>query len=334
MIRKSLCIIGTVAALTWPGAALAVYTETSTVTVKDKGEPVPGQTVVITQKETVPQSDPQKPKPKPKIKKVYRLKTDKNGKVVIPIDMQDNRPGIYYDVTLGDPRSPSSRTMRDIAIGDMVFGGALDFTNVLPTAQTAFVAVNGAQPLRYMPSGWSLIIGLDVGVGESWNKYGDFPTFDGNGAGVGAFFAARYYTQSGWFFAPEFGGMSLNVSGRNADGAFSNIQWMTYEGGQVGYRFSGTTKPLNVYVGAGAAQAGYRVGVDSAFFNESMSKTLNGWTVHTGFEVQPAPMSAPNLWVGFDYRYSRFDGVIVDDPVSGGMHFFSARVSYQIPVGR
>jgi len=334
MIRKPLCIIGTVAALTWSGAALAVYTETSTVTVTDQGKPVPGQTVVITQKETVPQTDAQKPKPKPRIKKVFRLKTGKNGKIIIPIDMQDNRPGIYYDVTLGDPRSPSSRTMRDIAIGDMVFGGGLDFTNVAPTAQTAYEVVSGSQPVRYMPSGWTIGVGVEFGVGESRNDYGNVPTFNGSGAGGGAFFAARYYTQSGWFFAADVGGMGLNVNGRNADGAFSKVQSMTYEEVQAGYRFSGTTNPINVYVGGGAAQAKYTVGVDSTLFNESMTRVLDGWTVHTGFEVQPAPMSVPNLWVGFDYRYSRFDGTIVDDRVSGRINFFAATVSYQIPVGR
>ena len=124
------------------------------------------------------------------------------------------------------------------------------------------------------------------------------------------------------------------MNGRNADGAFSNIQWMTYEEGQVGYRFSRATNPVNVFVGAGAAQAGYRVGFDSAFFNESMSKTLNGWTVRTGVEFQPAPMAVPNLWLGFNYRFARFDGTIEDDRVSGRLNFFSATLIYEIPVGR
>ena len=128
--------------------------------------------------------------------------------------------------------------------------------------------------------------------------------------------------------------MGLNVNGKNPDGAFSNIRWMAFEGGQIGYSFRkpGST-PLNVYLGAGAAQAGYRVGIDTRFFQESMDLTLNGWSVHAGLEVQPAPQSVPNLWLGLDYRYSYFSGTIGVDPVSGGLHFVSATLSYQIPVG-
>jgi hypothetical protein len=336
MTRKSLRIVASLVALIWSSAALAIYQETS-VTVTDQGKPVPGQTVTLTEKEKEPRKDPQRPPPKPHIKRVVKLRTNKDGKIVIPVDLDDNRPGIYYDLTLltSDGRS---RTMRDIAIGDLILGGTLDFTNVPPTAQTAVQTVNAiqpVQPVRYMPSGWEIIVGVNVGGAENWNHYGDFPTFNGSGGGGGGFVAPRYYTQSGWFFAAEFGGMGLGVNGRNDDGAFAKVQWITYEGGQVGYRFSGgTTNPINVYVGAGAAQSAYNVGIDRAFFSESMTKTLNGWTAHAGFEIQPAPMTWPNVWVGFDYRYSYSSGTIGDDPVSGGMHFFSATASYQIPVGR
>jgi hypothetical protein len=336
MTRTSLRITSVVVALLWSGAALAIYQDT-TVTVTDQSKPVPGQTVTLTEKEKEPRKDPQRPPSKPHIKRVVKLKTDKDGKFVVPVDLDDNRPGIYYDVTLHTPDG-RSRTMRDIPIGDFILGGKLDFTNVPLTSATVVETVNAVQPVqpvRYMPSGWEIVIGVNVGGGESSNNYGNFPTFNGSGGGGGGFIAPRFYTQSGWFFAPEFGGMGVSVNGRNDDGAFSKIQWMVFEGGQMGYRFSGgAINPINVYVGAGAAQSQYRVGVDTADFSESMTKTLNGWTAHTGFEVQPAPMSVPNLWVGFDYRYSHFSGTIGDDPVSGTVHVFSATASYQIPVGR
>jgi hypothetical protein len=341
MTRTSLRSIAATIALLWSGAALAIYQET-TVTVTDQGKPVPGQTVTLTETEKPPQRDPQQPKPKPHIKRVVKLKTNQDGKIVVPVDLDDNRPGIYYDVTLhtSDGRS---RTMRDIAIGDFILGGKLDFTNVPLTSATAVAtAVNAlqpVQPVRYMPSGLEIVIGVNVGGAESWNNYGNFPTFSGSGGGGGAFVVPRYYTQSGWFIGAEFGGMGVDINGRNDAGAFSKIQSIVYEGGQVGYRFGGgIINPVNVYVGVDAAQSRYNVGINADFTRdfpgESMTRTLNGWSTHGGFEVQPMPMRLPNLYVGFDYRYSYFSGRIGDDPVSGGVHFFSATATYQIPVGR
>ena len=106
------------------------------------------------------------------------------------------------------------------------------------------------QPVSYVPSGWALVIGGNVGGGQSWNRYEDFPIFDGDGFGGGGSLAARYYAPSGFFIGPEIGVMGLNVNARNPDGAFSNIRWMAFEGLQVGYSFNkpGTT-PLNVYFG-------------------------------------------------------------------------------------
>ena len=338
MIGKSSRIVASmaaIAALVWASTALAVYQETP-VTVTDQGKPVPGQTVTLTQKE----KDPQQPKKKPKIKRVVKLKTNKEGKIVVGYDDSDKRPDIVYDVTwrTSDGRT---RTIRDVTIADLIALGTLDFTNVPATSEAvSHTATTGqprqpVEPLRYMPSGWTIVIGVNVGGGESWNHYGTFPTFDGSGAGGGGFFAARYYTASGFFIAPEFGAMALNVNGRNEVGAFSKIQWMAFEGAQGGFRFNGPqSTAVNVYFGAGASQAGYKVGIDSDAFSESMSKTLNGWSAHTGFDAQVAPVSLPNLWVGFDYRYSYWRGTIGDDPVRGGVHFFSATASYQFPVAR
>src|ERR1035438_83266 len=87
MIGKSsrvVASIAAIAALGWASAALALYQESS-VTVTDQGKPVPEQTVTLTEKEKVPQKDPQQPKPKPRIKRIVKLKTTKNGKIAGPV---------------------------------------------------------------------------------------------------------------------------------------------------------------------------------------------------------------------------------------------------------
>lgn len=344
MARKSLSIVAAVLTVVWSGAALAVYLEKE-VTVTDKSEPVPEQTVTLTAKE----KDPKQPDKPPKVIRVVKYKTNRAGKIVVKVDDKENRPGIIYDFKLSSDDG-RSRTMRDITYATL-FGGALDFTNVAVVNETPRTnepprqprtsrprtaqPMQPVQPISYIPSGWVIVIGGNVGGGQSWNRYEDFPVFDGSGFGGGGFLAARYYFPSGFFIGPEIGAMGLNVDGKNPDGAFSNIRWMTFEGGQIGYAINKPGSiPLNVYVGAGAAQAGYRVGIDTRFFQESMDLTLNGWSAHAGLEVQPAPQSVPNLWLGLDYRYSYFSGTIGVDPVSGGLHFVSATLSYQIPVGR
>jgi len=330
MTRRSVFLIAAVSATIWSGAALAVYQETS-ITVTDKGTPVPGQTVVLTEKH----KDPQRPHKKPTIKHLVKHKTNKEGKFAFKYDDKNNRPDIVYDLTLitADGRS---RTMRDVTFSTVIAGGSFDFTNVPLTSETAYEAqiAQTVQPVSYVPSGWTFVIGANVGGGQSWNHYGNIPVFDGDGWGAGGFVAARYNFGSGWFAGPEAGGMALGVNGKNPDGAFSKIRWMAYEGGQVGYAFRtpGTT-PINVYVGAGASQAGYQVGIDAKGFFDSMSKTLDGWSAHAGIEVQPAPYAVPNLWIGVDYRYSYWRGTIGEDAVSGGVHFVSAAVSYQFPAG-
>ena len=60
MTKRPLGIIAAVLAIIWSSAALAVYQETS-VTVTDKGTPVPEQTVTLTVKEKDPRR-PQKPR--------------------------------------------------------------------------------------------------------------------------------------------------------------------------------------------------------------------------------------------------------------------------------
>src|SRR5258705_12079030 len=92
MTRRPLGIIAAVLAIIWSSAALAVYQETS-VTVTDKGTPVPEQTVTFTVKE----NDPQRPQ-KPKIKRVVKHKTNHDAKIVVNYDDKENRPDIIVAI--------------------------------------------------------------------------------------------------------------------------------------------------------------------------------------------------------------------------------------------
>src|SRR5438874_176588 len=96
MARKSLSIVAAVLTVVWSGAALAVYQETE-VPVTDQGKPVPEQTVTLTVKE----KDPKQPNKPPKIKRVVKYKTNRDGKIVVKIDDKEEKgPNIIYDVEL------------------------------------------------------------------------------------------------------------------------------------------------------------------------------------------------------------------------------------------
>ena len=113
MTKRPLGIIAAVLAIIWSSAALAVYQETS-VTVTDKGTPVPEQTVTLTVKE----KDPQRPQ-KPKIKRVVKHKTNRDGKIVVKYDDKENRPDIIVDIELRTSDG-GTRVMRDVAIATLI----------------------------------------------------------------------------------------------------------------------------------------------------------------------------------------------------------------------
>src|SRR5260370_33415638 len=92
MTKRPLGIIAAVLAIIWSSAALAVYQETS-VTVTDKGTPVPEQTVTLTVKE----KDPQRPL-KPKIKRYEKHKTNRDGNTVIKYDEKEKHHDFSSDI--------------------------------------------------------------------------------------------------------------------------------------------------------------------------------------------------------------------------------------------
>jgi hypothetical protein len=184
-------------------------------------------------------------------------------------------------------------------------------------------------PPAPLPGSWTLGIGGNVTGGWTSSSFWTTPTYtDGNGAGGGAYGFARYHFGSGWFVGPEAGGMGLNLNGSNSTGAFTSTRSLFFEGGQIGYGFTGTI-PVNVYVGLDASQANTSVGVDSSFGLESEHGALSGWSAHAGVEFP----FARDWWVGVDYRYAHQSGHFGDDPVSSNLNVLSLTFGYQLSVG-
>src|SRR5438132_2247356 len=144
MARKSLSLIAAVLAITWSGAASAIYQENE-VTVTDQAKPVPEQTVTLTAKE----KDPKQPDKPAKVIRIVNYKTKRDGKIAVKIDDKENRPGIVYDFQLSTDDG-RSRTMRDITYATL-FGGALDFTNVAVVRETPRTTEPPRQPRTSRP---------------------------------------------------------------------------------------------------------------------------------------------------------------------------------------
>jgi hypothetical protein len=197
---------------------------------------------------------------------------------------------------------------------------ALTFTiSQAPRAQAQTVASTGGQPV--------LVLGGNLGGGWSQNSYSDFPTFDGSGAGGGVYGAARYYIQPGFFIGPEAGFMLLNINARNPDTAFGIVRTDAYVGGQAGVTLQGPgASKINLYTGLDADWSRITVGVEADF--ERMSKTLGGWSVHGGVEVQPIP-SIPTLLLGLDLRHSDVSGTIGGDPTRVRWNMLTVTLSIQ-----
>jgi opacity protein-like surface antigen len=173
---------------------------------------------------------------------------------------------------------------------------------------------------------WDLSIGLNAGFAFTRNDYEDFPQFQSNGAGAGGHVAVKY-RMGGWFIGGEFGGMALNVHGTNPDGAFVDYNWQTWQMGLVGVALPpAQANNVFLYAGFGAAQGGVRAGIDTSFIQESMSKTLYGYTARVGVEG----WVTPTISVGAAYQYSRFTGNLDLDPIGTRIHMLQLTVDYHL----
>ena len=56
-----------------------------------------------------------------------------------------------------------------------------------------------AAPVNYWTPGWPLGFGGNLADGQSWNTYGNFPSFSGSDAQGNGFSYSRYNFSDGWF---------------------------------------------------------------------------------------------------------------------------------------
>src|ERR1700732_3349054 len=98
-----------------------------------------------------------------------------------------------------------------------IFAGRLGLALVLAAlCLGGRTAHTQAGPVTYWIPGWPIGFGGEVTVGQSFNSYGNFPSFDGRGD---RFSYVRYNFQNGWFVGSEGGGMGLSMTGLNQRGA-------------------------------------------------------------------------------------------------------------------
>jgi opacity protein-like surface antigen len=164
-----------------------------------------------------------------------------------------------------------------------------------------------AAPVNYWIPGWPAGFGGNPTVGQGWNTYGNFPSFDGSDARGGGFSSMRYNFPNGWFVGGEGGGVGLSMNGINRDGAFGNLGSLYYQGVQFGYNFQNA--PLTIYAGFDTLK--YNSGIGSPFAPfDTVSGTLPGYSAHAGVEFQPAPNVSLSLGFGYTQQSGRIDSDI------------------------
>jgi len=163
-------------------------------------------------------------------------------------------------------------------------GLALVLAALCPGGRTAHAQ---AAPVTYWIPGWPIGFGGNPTVGTGSNSYGNFPGFDGSGAGGGGFSSTRYNFSNGWFVGGEGGGMGLSMNGINRDAAFGNLGSLDFQGVQFGYNLH-TAGGLPVTVYAGFDTLNYDPGIGAAFAPLALtSGTQPAYGVHAGVEYQP-----------------------------------------------
>ncbi len=161
-----------------------------------------------------------------------------------------------------------------------------------------------AAPVAYWIPSWPLGFGGDLTVGPGSNTYGNFPSFDRNGARGGGFSHMRHHFQNGWFVGAEAGAIGLN--GISRIGAFSSTPSLQSEGVQFGYNFQNSNLPITVYAGFNTLK--YNPGIGDPFASfDSTSGTQPGYSVNAGVEFQPASNLSLSLGVGYTQQPGRIN---------------------------
>jgi len=147
-------------------------------------------------------------------------------------------------------------------------------------------------PVQYWIPGWPVGFSNGSADGSSFESYGNFPGFVGNGDS--GFFSRRYSTTSNW--SALGGGLGLQGISPYA----ASFGSLTTEGTQFGYRFK---SGVALYGGFDTLRADRGSSAFAAF--DSNSATLPVYSAHGGIEFQPAPNVSLSL--GFSYTGQQSD---------------------------
>ena len=168
-----------------------------------------------------------------------------------------------------------------------------------------------AAPVTYWIPSWPVGFGGNPTVDQSWNIYGNFPSFDGSDARGGGFSYMRYNF--------PIGGMGLSMNGINQNGAFGNIS-LYYQGVQFGYKFQNGGLPLTVFAGFDTVK--YNAGIGGPFAPfDTVSGTLPGYSAHAGVEFQPTPNVSLSVGFGYTQQSGRIDSDINSPSLPGASPF-------------
>ena len=155
---------------------------------------------------------------------------------------------------------------------------------------------NAQAPMTYWIPNLPVSFGGNLTAGQSWNTYGNFPSFDASRGGLAY---TRYNFSNGWFVGNE-GGMGL--SGLNS--AFSATPSLYTEGVQFGYNFQKSYGlPVAVYAGFDNLKYNPAIGGSLGAF-DSGSITLPGYSAHAGIEFKPTSNVSLSFGAGFTQQGS------------------------------
>jgi opacity protein-like surface antigen len=351
-MRKLLMIIGTVGAIAWSNAALAVVDE-STVTVTNSGKELNGATISL----RTPEGKPATVKP---------------AHPTTPKDPTTGKIGRKSTIVVERPRSDRDRDQVIVVWVTLKNGERLPpiytTANRLMSGGTFDVALFGGGPFIAGPVPWTAP-GASVQntwTGVSWGLGGNV----GGAWGTGSFTGGEAVPAPGSFSTSgAFGGGTIDFNmgwGNNwvlrAEGQFEggHITGSTNNACDVGCRttvdFFGTVTPAIGYllnpnllasVNGGWAFGKIHAGVGDL---PGVSSFQNGWTVGAGFEWQ----FAANWWLDMEYKFvdlgkfgCTLDGCGGTEDVKTHFNIFEVGVKYQwaipsdvrlkrdiVPVGR
>jgi hypothetical protein len=197
-------------------------------------------------------------------------------------------------------------------------GLALVLAALCPGGRTAHAQ---AAPVTYWIPGWPIGFGGNPTVGTGSNSYGNFPGFDGSGAGGGGFSSTRYNFSNGWFVGGEGGGMGLSMNGINRDAAFGNLGSLDFQGVQFGYNLhTAGGLPVTVYAGFDTLKYTTAIGTPFAPF-DTTSGTLPVYSAHAGVAFQPTPDVSLALGFGYTQQSGRIDSDINSLSLPGASPF-------------